>query len=642
MTGTSDTTGGDDARGMRAPMPEEYFRLLVESVRDYAIFLLDPSGRVTTWNAGAEAIKGYSPQEVIGKHVSVFYTEEDRQTRKPQRLLDAALADGRVEDEGIRVRKDGSRFWADVVITPLYDPAGQHVGFAKVTRDLTDRRQAELKQRQAEEMLAATLYSIGDGVLATDEKARITIINPVAERLTGWSENEALGRPLDEVFEIINEDTRARAFNPVARVLKEGIIVGLANHTALISRDGTQRPIADSGAPIRDAQGRTRGAVLVFRDVTEERVAQEALRLSEERLRLMIGSVHDYAIYLLDSSGRVATWNPGAEHIKGYGKNEIVGVHFSCFFTPEDVEAGKPARELEVAARDGRFEEETWRVKKDGSRFWANVVISAVHDASGQLIAFTKVTRDLTDRRKAEDERVRLAQAREAVRHRDEFLAIASHELRTPLTALQLQLQGLLDRLSGDEKLAKKAEKAISASQRLENLIETLLDVSRIATGQLTLNPETFDLVEVARQVMEHLRDAALQVGCTLSQGGDEHVVGTWDRIRVEQIVTNLLANAIKYAPGAPVAITVERDDNDVLLEVRDGGRGIREEDLPRIFGRFERASSPAPSGMGLGLYIARQVAEAHGGTIAARNLGGGGACFTLRLPLPPPSPKQI
>ncbi|HEX6275970.1 MAG TPA: PAS domain S-box protein [Polyangiaceae bacterium] len=641
MTETGNNTGGDAGAGTRAPIPDEYFRLLLESVRDYAIFLLDPSGHVATWSAGAETIKGYRASEIIGEHIATFYADDDRHAHKPERLLATALAEGRVEDEGWRVRKDGSRFWADVIITALRDATGQHVGFAKVTRDLTNRMLAEEKLRHAEELLKATLYSIADAVLATDECARVTIINPVAERLTGWREQEAVGRPVKDVFDIVNEQTRTKAFNPVARVLSEGVVVGLANHTALISRDGAERPIADSGAPIRDAQGRTRGAVLVFRDVTEERRAEESIRQSEERLRLMIGSVHDYAIYFLDASGRVATWNPGAETIKGYREDEIVGEHFSRFFTPEDVAAGKPARALEVTAKEGRFEEETWRVKKDGSRFWANVVISAVRDGSGQLMGFAKVTRDLTERRKAEDERVRLAQAHESVRLRDEFLSIASHELKTPLTALQLQLEALLDRVSGEDRLEKKVDKAVRASRRLADLIETLLDVSRIATGQLTLDFETFDLVDVAREVIERLRDAAVQGGCELSLKQNGPVVGSWDRIRIEQIVTNLLANAVKFASGTPVVVTVKRDGDAALLDVRDSGPGIREEDLGRIFERFERASSPAPSGMGLGLYITRQVAEAHGGTIGAQNLAAGGACFILRLPLAPAVPPH-
>ncbi|HVV83255.1 MAG TPA: PAS domain S-box protein [Kofleriaceae bacterium] len=654
MTAPGDGSDGGDGGGggpsdgpssggltVAAPVPEAHLRLLIESVRDYAIFMLDPEGRVATWNEGAHAIKGYTAGEIIGRHISTFYTEADRARHRAETLLAAALADGRVEDEGWRVRKDGTRFWADVVITALRDASGALVGFAKVTRDLTERRAAEDRLRQADEMLTATLYSIGDGVLATDEQGRVILINRVAERLTGWAEGEAVGRPVDEVFDIVNEETRAPALNPVTRVLREGIVVGLANHTALIARDGSERPIADSGAPIRDADGQTRGAVLVFRDVTHERRAEEALRESEERLRLMIASIRDYAVFMLDTEGRITTWNPGAEQIHGYREDEIVGLHFSRFFTEEDLAAGKPARELAEAAATGRFEDEACRVRKDGTRFWANVVLSAVHDGAGQLVGFTKVTRDLTERRRIEDERVRLAQADEAVRLRDEFLSIASHELRTPLTALQLQLDALLDDprapLTGE--LARKVGRAARAGRRLGDLIETLLDVSRIATGRLALAFESFDLAACAREVTERLGEASARAGCTVTLDAPAPVVGRWDRLRIEQILTNLLANAIKYAAGSAITVRVAVDGEQALLEVADTGGGLRERDLVRIFDRFERASTPARGGLGLGLYIAQQVAQAHGGSIHARNLPTGGASFVVCLPRPASSP---
>jgi PAS domain S-box-containing protein len=375
---------------------------------------------------------------------------------------------------------------------------------------------------------------------------------------------------------------------------------------------------------------------MVFRDVTDDRRAEEALRQSEERLRLMVASVHDYAIFLLDPSGRVATWNPGAEHMKGYRADEIIGTHYSTFFVPEEIDAGLPARELEDAARLGRYEVEGWRVRKDGSRFWANVVVSAVRNAAGELLGFTKVTRDLTERREAEEERIRLAQAQEALRLRDEFLSIASHELKTPLTAMQLQLQSLHDRLAPDPHLAPRIARAVRTGGRLADLIETLLDVSRIATGKLELRPERFDLVEVVREVVERLRDAATQAGCTLTFVSDDAVVGAWDRLRVEQIVTNLLANAFKYAPRTPVTIRVAGDGATATLEVQDQGPGIREVDLPRIFGRFERAARLGDGGLGLGLYVTRQVVEAHGGHVVALNAPGGGARIVVNLPIRP------
>ena len=622
---------------------EERFQLVVASVKDYAIFMLDRSGRVVTWNAGASAIKGYRPEEIIGQEISIFYTPQDRAARRPQTLLDKAATEGRVEDEGWRVRKDGSRFWADVIITAIKDSAGEVQGYVKVTRDLTARKRDEDRLRRSEASLRATLYSIGDGVLATDERARITRANPVAERLTGWSEKEAIGRPIGEIFRIINEETRAPAVNPVTRVLAEGVVIGLANHTALISRDGSECPIADSGAPILDPQGKPAGAVLVFRDVTEERRAVEALRQSEEKLRLMIASLRDYALYMLDPMGRVVSWNPGAELIKGYRTEEIVGRDFSIFFTPEDIASGKPARELEMARARGRFEDEGWRVRKDGTSFWANVVVTPIRDSSDSLVGFLKITRDLTESRKAQEERVRLAQAQEAIRLREDFLSIASHELKTPLTALQLQLRNIRHQVGASGNgLAAKVDRAMRVGGRLASLVETLLDVSRIATGKLILTFESFDLVEATREIIERLREPAVQAGCTVSLQADGPIQGQWDRLRVEQILTNLIANAIKYAPGKPIEVSVARVADGAVLQVRDHGGGIAEEELSRIFERFERADSTRDhGGMGLGLYVAREIAEAHRGTIVAANLPGGGASFTVRLPLdarPPPA----
>ena len=623
-----------------APVVDAQFELLVTTVKDYAIFLLDPAGHVASWNAGAQHIKGYAATEVIGKHISIFYRPEDAAAGRPKTLLDTAAAHGRVEDEGWRVRKDGSRFWANVVITALRDADGRLRGFGKVTRDLTARKQAEERLRQSEEDLATTLYSIGDAVLATDEHGRVTRINRVGERLTGWSEADAIGRPIDEVFNIINEDTRTKAVNPVRRVLVEGTVVGLANHTAIISRDGIERPIADSGAPIRDARGATRGAVLVFRDVTDERLADDAVRQSEEKLRLMIASIADYAIFMLDPQGGVASWNPGAAKITGYTEQEIIGVSFARFFTADDVAKGRPAQELATATAHGRFEAEAWRTRKDGSHFWAAIVIAPMHDAAGRLVGFVKTTRDLTEPRRMEQERIRLAQAQEAVRLRDEFLSIASHELKTPLTALQLHLQSARDKVARiDDKIAETLTKATRVGERLAQLIDTLLDVSRIATGQLKLNLETCDLADAVRDIGERLHEAASRAGCELSIAVPAEICGKWDRLRIEQVLMNLLANAIKYAAGRPIQVSARRDAETAVLQVCDQGPGIAQGQLSRIFERFERAVSARHyGGMGLGLYVARQIADAHGGTITVANVPDGGACFTVRLPLAPPA----
>ena len=276
---------------------EERFRLLVETATDYAIFVLDPQGRVASWNAGAERIKQYKADEIIGQHFSKFYPQEALGRGWPAHELKVAEAVGRIEDEGWRVRKDGTQFWANVVITALKDELGQLRGFSKITRDMTARKQAEESARRLAEETAAhrvaheererlhvTLASIGDAVISTDARGWVDFLNPVAEELVGWKSGEAAGRALEDVFRIVNEDTRQPVENPALRALKDGVIVGLANHTVLISKDGTERPIDDSAAPIRGAAGDISGSVLVFRDISERKRSEAALG---ERLRLL-------------------------------------------------------------------------------------------------------------------------------------------------------------------------------------------------------------------------------------------------------------------------------------------------------------------------------------------------------------------
>jgi PAS domain S-box-containing protein len=402
---------------------EERFRLLVESVRDYAIFMLDPEGRIVTWNAGAQRIKGYRAEEIIGQHFSRFYPREVVERGWPAEELRRATADGRIEDEGWRVRKDGTLFWANVVITALRDESGTLRGFAKVTRDLTERKESEEKarrllqeeaarkaaeasaqqalraqqqERQQREQLHVTLSSIGDAVIVTDANGVVTFVNPVAAELTGWEPGAAAGQPLERVFHIINEETRQLVENPVSKVLHQGTVVGLANHTLLVGRDGREIAIDDSGSPIRGEDGKIGGVVLVFRDVTEAR------RAMETRLHLAaIVESSDDAILSNDLDGIITSWNQGADRLYDYTAAEIVGKSLALLAPPEHPDE-LPAL-LEQIRRDDRVEHfETVRMRKDGSRVDVALSISPIKNAEGKVIGASKIARDITARKRRE------------------------------------------------------------------------------------------------------------------------------------------------------------------------------------------------------------------------------------------------
>ena len=252
------------AKDTEPTFPEDQFRLMIEAVVDYAIYMLDPEGRIMNWNTGAQRLKGYSEAEVIGRHYSMFFTEDAIRAGKPQQELEQAKLNGRYEEEGWRIRKIGPQFWANVVLTPIYHH-GVLRGYVKVTRDLSERKAAEDALRQSEQWLLTTLQSIGDAVIATDAAGDVKFLNPMAQSLTGWMEDDAKGRPLDKIFVIVNQETRNPVTSPFYKVISTGGVIGLANHTVLIARDGKEHAIADSAAPILDQKGDIAGVVIVFR-----------------------------------------------------------------------------------------------------------------------------------------------------------------------------------------------------------------------------------------------------------------------------------------------------------------------------------------------------------------------------------------
>lgn len=363
-------------------------------------------------------------------------------------------------------------------------------------------------------------------------------------------------------------------------------------------------------------------------------------------LRLLVDSVEEYAIFMLDPAGLVVSWNRGAERIKGYATSEILGRHFSVFYPPEDVAAGKPARELEVALAAGSFQEEAWRVRKDGSRFLASMVVTAVRGRDGRLVGFAKVTRDMTERRRAEEARRSLQLAREALRTRDAFLAVASHELRTPLTSLQLVVQALGRQAEpGVVVTPQMAERIAHADRlvaRLSGLVAGMLDVAAVASGDLTLTRTTFDLAGLAAEVIGAFDPEARRRGGGITLAAPAPVPGTWDRGRLAQAVAAVVGNAVKYAGTAPIAVSVAAIGGRAEVAVEDHGPGISDDDQARVFERFEKAV-PVQNygGFGVGLWMARQIVAAHGGEIAVRSAPGRGARFVLLLPREPADAGQ-
>ena len=500
---------------------EERFRTLVESIKDYAIFMLDPDGRVLTWNAGAELIKGYSAAEIIGQHFSRFYPPEAGDF--PAHELQVAAVQGRFEDEGWRVRKDGSRFWANVVITALYGPDKKLIGFAKVTRDLSERR--------------------------------------------GHEEN---------------------------------------------------------------------------------------LRESEERFRLLVDGVTDYAIFMLDVNGFVTTWNSGAARIKGYRADEIIGQHFSRFYPQDAIESGWPEHELQVAAAEGRFIDEGWRVRKDGSRFWAHVTITAMRE-DGRLRGFAKLTRDLTERKRTEAleasgaeretmleaERNARMLAQRSARMKDEFLATLSHELRTPLNAILGWTQLLRSRGASEPAELARAMEIIERNARAQvRLIDDLLDLSRIMSGRFRLDVQQVSLLEIVRSALDSIEPTARTKGVRLESVLDpQSVVVSGDPQRLQQVFWNLLSNAVKFTPkGGRIQVVLQRLNSHIEFSISDTGIGIPAAFLPHVFERFSQKDSSTHreyGGLGLGLAICKQLVDLHGGSIQAKSMGEGqGATFVVTLPL--------
>ncbi|MBA0035818.1 EAL domain-containing protein [Pantoea sp. BIGb0393] len=390
------------------------YRLLVQSVVDYAIYMLKPDGTVANWNAGAQRAKGYTPDEIVGKNFALFYSEDDRKNGAPQRGLAGATATGRFETEGWRYRKDGSAFWAHVVIDAIRDEYGELLGFAKITRDCTEQQEQQRKQREQEQRFRMLVEGVSDyAIYMLDLDGNVENWNVGAQRAKGYLAEEIVGQHFSRFYSAqdrlnhIPEKNLTTAFK-TGRFEDEGY---------RYRKDGSAfwaHVIIDA---IRDDAGKLIGYAKITRDCTEQQALLRKQHEQEKNFRLLVEGVRDYAIYMLDVQGRVVNWNSGAQRAKGYIADEIVGQHFSVFYSSAERNANSPEANLGIALKTGRFEDEGWRYRKDGSAFWAHVVIEAIHDETGKLIGFAKITRDITERRENEQQLLRardLAQTQSA------------------------------------------------------------------------------------------------------------------------------------------------------------------------------------------------------------------------------------
>ena len=483
---------------------EDIFRRLVDSVIDYAIFLLDANGTIVSWNPGAERLKGYKADEIIGKNFSIFYPARDLAADKPTYELKVAAETGRFEDEGWRLRKDGSRFWASVVITRVLDEQGKLIGFGKITRDLTEHKHADL------------------------------------------------------------------------------------------------------------------------------------------RYRLLIEGVTDYAIFSLDPHGNITSWNSGAQRIKGFTADEIVGQHFSRFYTEEDRRAALPQYVLRTAEQTGHFTGEGWRVRKDGSRFWASVVVTPLRDESGELYGFSKVTRDMTDRKLLLDEVQRHSKELELrVQERDQsnaeleaFAYSVSHDLRAPLRAISGFAEALKDECEGQ--LSTEGREFLSeitgAAERLNGLIQDLLEYGRV--GRISMPLASVNLLDAIHEAQRDLD--GLAPGSLTTEVPEELRVRAYPPV-LRQVIFNLLSNAMKFRKenSTPeLAVFAETRGDAVRLNVRDNGIGIAPEHQARIWNVFERLHDrEGYAGTGIGLAIVKRAMARMGGTCGVASKPGEGSTFWIELP---------
>jgi PAS domain S-box-containing protein len=678
--------------------PEQF--LAFAQVFPEPLLLLDGKGHILAANTAQLRMLGLSRDAVVGNPLTDFVADPPEKVRsyldacaRSRAMVLGSLSFQTHEGHLIVSRCEGAvvRPWSkDAPATLLVRvqakaSAGRQFlllnqQIEELSREIRERKRAEAEVFHQREQLRVTLSSIGDGVIATDVHSHVTFLNPVAEILTGWTQEEAIGKPLNEVFRIINEHSREPVENPVVQVLREGIIVGLANHTLLIAKDGTERAIADSGAPIRDERGALLGVVLVFRDVTEEHRTEQRQRLLAEVtavlatsldyettlpavLRLVVPLIADWCVaHVIGADG--ASRELAAVHVDANQEQQVYSAAGGPLADPHALygvvtvmRTGQsqllPVISDELLASFGQEAEQVQPLRSLHLTSLMVIPLSGREQTLGTLtfaMAESRRYYTLDDVTFAEELARRVTQAMEnarlyqetqqAVRVRDTFISIAAHELRTPLTTLLGNAQLLVRRIARTGALSVTDQRPLQViteqATRLNRMIHALLDISRLESGQLRLELTPVDLGILTRQVVDDVRPG-LERHTMKCETPEAAVIVNGDVLRLEQVLHNLIGNAIKYSPkGGDVEVTVERRDDSACVIVRDEGIGIAIDEVPKLFERFYRANNVNPhyiSGMGIGLFVVKEIIALHGGTVQVDSVEGVGSTFTICLP---------
>ncbi len=642
---------------------ERRYRDIVETTTE-GVWIIDAQANTTLVNNTMAQMMGYAAAEMQGRPLTEFMDESGASIT--ERNLERRRSGIAEQHEFCFRRCDGSALWVRMSTHPMRDDVGAYAGALAMVTDITEWREMQEKLRRSEEDLRTTLQSIGDAVIAADVQGSVTRMNTAAERLTGWTLAEASGLPLTEVFRIFDADTRNEATNPVQKVMQTGQVVAPANHTVLLTRQGDERHIADSVAPIRDASGQTVGVVLVFSDVTEAYRARQSMATMTE--------MHERTSAL----AKVGGWELDLETMQPYWSPETCRIHevdppvtpaldrAIDFYAPEGLPTIQAA--MRAAIDHGTpWDLELPLITAKGRRIWVRTQCTCVIEG-GKVVRLLGAFHDITDRKLAEAERIRLnaelenhrhhleelvvsrtaelaaarQQAEEANRAKSAFLANMSHEIRTPLNAI-VGLNYLIRREPITPAQAARLEKIDAAGQHLLSIINDVLDLSKIEAGRVQVENTNFHLSAVLDSVQSIIAEAARAKG--LSVGIDGNAVPIWlrgDPTRLRQALLNFASNAVKFTEQGSIALKAkllrtEGDELVVRFAVEDTGIGITPEQLPRLFQAFGQADASITrkfGGTGLGLVISQRLARLMGGECGVESEPGVGSTFwfTVRL----------